>query len=157
MTDNVNHPNHYTVGGIEVIDYIKAKLTPEQFEGYLLGNVIKYVSRHGHKNGLEDLRKAQWCLNKVVEEAELSEFIEAVRPKTEPGEIEKPEKNTLEIQGGYFVGIERKPNESDSEYKQRMEDWLKEWKSVFESIGKSDTPKSRGTRTRNAKHGDPLA
>jgi hypothetical protein len=34
-------------------------MTPEQFEGYLLGNVIKYISRYRHKNGIEDLRKAK--------------------------------------------------------------------------------------------------
>ena len=40
--DNVNHPNHY-LGKVEVIDYIEDKLSSEQFEGYLAGNVIKYM------------------------------------------------------------------------------------------------------------------
>lgn len=56
--DNVNSPAHYTQGGIETIDYIRAKLTPEEFVGYCKGNVLKYVSRAQHKGGLEDLRKA---------------------------------------------------------------------------------------------------
>ena len=60
-------PDHYKVGGIETIDYIKAKMTQEQYEGYLLGNVIKYTSRFQHKNGVEDLKKAQWYLNKLIE------------------------------------------------------------------------------------------
>jgi len=64
--DMVNHPPHYTSGGIETIDYMQAKLTPEQFEGYLAGNVIKYISRYQHKNGLEDLRKARWYLDKLI-------------------------------------------------------------------------------------------
>ena len=42
-TDNVNHPAHYKVGGIETIDYIEAKLTPEEFRGYLKGNALKYL------------------------------------------------------------------------------------------------------------------
>lgn len=67
MNDNVNHPTHYTQGGIETIDYLKAKLTQEQFEGYLVGNILKYVSRYPHKNGIEDLKKAQWYLNKLLE------------------------------------------------------------------------------------------
>jgi hypothetical protein len=60
--DVVNHPPHYKVGGIEVIDFIESKgLT------YNLGNVVKYVSRADHKgNRLEDLRKAQWYLNREI-------------------------------------------------------------------------------------------
>ncbi len=64
--DPVNHPSHYMVGGIEVIDFIRAK----NFS-YLLGNVIKYVSRSQHKgNYLEDLKKAQWYLTRAIEEAQ---------------------------------------------------------------------------------------
>lgn len=66
--DIINRPTHYLVGGIETIDFIKAKLTAEQFEGYLLGNVIKYLSRYRHKNGLEDLQKAGWYLTRLINE-----------------------------------------------------------------------------------------
>jgi hypothetical protein len=64
--DVVNKPQHYTFGGIETIDYLQAKLTAEQFEGYLLGNILKYTSRYSHKNGIEDLRKAEWYLKKLI-------------------------------------------------------------------------------------------
>lgn len=64
--DNVNQPAHYKVGGIETIDYLKAKMTEAQYRGFLLGNVLKYVSRHGHKNGKEDLQKAMWYLDKLI-------------------------------------------------------------------------------------------
>lgn len=64
--DNVNHPAHYT-GNIEVIDYLEDKLTPEQFEGYLVGNILKYLSRYRKKNGLEDLLKGNWYLRKLIE------------------------------------------------------------------------------------------
>ena len=62
--DMVNHPPHYKTGGIEVIDYIESKEL-----GYHLGNVIKYVSRAGLKDGkvMEDLQKAQWYLNRAIE------------------------------------------------------------------------------------------
>lgn len=63
--DNVNHPSHYTDGKIEVIDFIEDKKLP-----YHLGNVIKYISRAGKKSPnteLEDLKKAQWYLNRYVE------------------------------------------------------------------------------------------
>lgn len=65
--DPVNHPAHYTAGGIETIDYIEAKKL-----GYHLGNVIKYVSRAPHKgNYLQDLLKAQWYLNRAIEKGEV--------------------------------------------------------------------------------------
>ena len=60
--DNVNQPEHYKVGGIETIDFIEAKQL-----GYHLGNVVKYITRADHKgNHLEDLKKAQWYLNRAV-------------------------------------------------------------------------------------------
>jgi len=65
--DAVNHPSHYTTGGIECIDYIQEKLTPEEFRGYIKGNVIKYLTREQHKNGDEDIRKAQWYLNRLAD------------------------------------------------------------------------------------------
>ena len=60
--DNVNSPDHYTRGGIEVIDFIEAK----EFN-YHLGNAIKYIARAGHKaDRLEDLQKAQWYLAREI-------------------------------------------------------------------------------------------
>jgi hypothetical protein len=69
MSDNVNQPSHY-VGQIETIDYLKDKLTQEQFEGFCVGNVLKYVSRYKKKNGIEDLKKAKWYLTKIIETME---------------------------------------------------------------------------------------
>jgi hypothetical protein len=64
--DPVNHPAHYTHGGIETIDFIKAKLTPEEFRGYLKGNILKYGSRIGHKeNDMQDAGKLAWYTNKL--------------------------------------------------------------------------------------------
>lgn len=62
-TDLVNHPPHYTKGGIETIDFIEAKDL-----NYRLGNVVKYVSRAGKKDSdpLEDLRKARWYLDREI-------------------------------------------------------------------------------------------
>ena len=60
--DPVNNPAHYTVGGIETIDFIEAKKL-----GYNLGNVVKYLTRADHKgNRLGDLRKAQWYLTREI-------------------------------------------------------------------------------------------
>lgn len=66
-TNDPINPNHYKVGGIETIDILKAKLSKEQLEGFYLGNVIKYTTRAAYKNGLEDLKKAQYYLGKLIE------------------------------------------------------------------------------------------
>jgi hypothetical protein len=67
--DLVNHPNHYTKGGIEVHDFISA--WNMDFD---TGNVIKYVTRAPYKgNKLQDLQKAKWYLDKLIERAEPSE------------------------------------------------------------------------------------
>lgn len=64
--DVVNNPSHYNKGGMECIDYIEQQLSPEAFKGYLEGNMIKYMHRHKYKNGLEDLKKAQWYLQRLT-------------------------------------------------------------------------------------------
>ena len=64
--DNVNHPTHYTSTKIETIEIIRDKLTAEAFEGFCIGNVLKYVTRYKLKNGLEDLQKARWYLDKII-------------------------------------------------------------------------------------------
>lgn len=70
--DNVNSPKHYALEGldIEAIDVIRSVLGPDKFQGYCRGNVIKYLLRAEHKNGLEDLKKARVYLNWEIESAE---------------------------------------------------------------------------------------
>ena len=64
--DMVNSPPHYKVGGIETIDYIQAKLTPEEFRGYLKGNVLKYTSRAEYKEDADkDVDKMVWYALKL--------------------------------------------------------------------------------------------
>ena len=71
QNDNVNHPSHYTSGEIECIDAIKASMTPEEFRGFLKGNSMKYIWRYRQKGKpIEDLRKAEWYLKKLIEEVE---------------------------------------------------------------------------------------
>lgn len=73
--DMVNHPPHYiSESGIEVIDVIKAFTKDlKGFEATDTGNVIKYILRWKHKNGIEDLKKAQWYLNDLITELEKGE------------------------------------------------------------------------------------
>lgn len=69
--DQVNSPAHYTTGGMETIDVIKAKLTPDEFRGYLLGAILKYTTRFNHKGKpKQDLLKAQWYLARLIDEVE---------------------------------------------------------------------------------------
>jgi hypothetical protein len=68
---DVKNQEHYTAQTVQPIEYMEITMTPEQFEGYLLGNVIKYISRYRHKNGMEDLRKAKvyigWLVDHVAD------------------------------------------------------------------------------------------
>ena len=64
----VNHPSHYNQGGVECIDAIRAALGKDGFEAFCIGNVIKYLWRYKHKNGLEDLQKAEVYLNWAMED-----------------------------------------------------------------------------------------
>ena len=64
--DMVNQPPHYNQGGIECIDAIEESMEKEAFAGYCKGNVIKYLWRYEYKNKIEDLKKAQWYLAKLV-------------------------------------------------------------------------------------------
>ena len=69
----VSHPSHYCDGGIETIDFIRAKLTKDEFVGYCKGNVLKYTSRAGKKGDpAEDMAKANvyagWAEEALKEE-----------------------------------------------------------------------------------------
>jgi hypothetical protein len=65
--DMVNHPPHYNKYGVECIDALRAA-TGEGFEYYLQGNVMKYLWRYRYKNGVEDLKKANWYLELLIAE-----------------------------------------------------------------------------------------
>ena len=65
--DNVNHPSHYKNSGIECIDAIQSQMTPEEYRGFLKGNVLKYLWRERAKGGYESLLKSQWYLNRLLD------------------------------------------------------------------------------------------
>lgn len=69
--DPVNAPSHY-IGKIECIDYLRDKLTKEEFTGFCMGNVLKYSSRWRKKDGLQDLKKAKVYLEWAIENEEES-------------------------------------------------------------------------------------
>lgn len=70
--DMVNHPDHYiSENGLEAIDVIESfTYDLSGYEAVETGNVLKYMLRWKHKNGLEDLKKAQWYLNRLIENKE---------------------------------------------------------------------------------------
>jgi hypothetical protein len=72
--DMVNHPPHYNQGGIETIEAIKAALG-YGFNAYLTGNILKYLWRYNHKGGLQDVKKAQFYLNRLVQEMDANEQV----------------------------------------------------------------------------------
>ena len=65
--DMVNQPPHYNQAGIECIEAIRAA-TGEGYEFYLQGNILKYLWRYRYKNGIEDLKKAEFYLARLIEE-----------------------------------------------------------------------------------------
>lgn len=58
---------HYSSKPIQPWDAMQVWMTPDAFEGFLAGNVIKYMARYKDKNGVEDLKKAQHYLTKLIE------------------------------------------------------------------------------------------
>ena len=72
--DMVNHPSHYTQGGIECIDCIKsATVGKVGIEAFCVGNAIKYLFRYEEKNGIEDVKKARWYIDRLIKELEEKE------------------------------------------------------------------------------------
>lgn len=70
--DPVNRPAHYTSGGIECIDAMQAAFGAEAVKDFCLCNAFKYLWRHRQKNGVEDLKKARWYLNRLIREMEVT-------------------------------------------------------------------------------------
>ena len=71
LEDVVNKPKHYNTGNIECIEAIEESMSSVAFKGYLKGNCMKYLWRYDYKGKRgEDLRKAQWYLNKLTEKIE---------------------------------------------------------------------------------------
>lgn len=68
--DNVNHPSHYETGKYQCIDVMKETQGTEAVKDFCICNAFKYIYRHSHKNGLEDVKKAVWYLNKYIELSE---------------------------------------------------------------------------------------
>lgn len=65
VASKVDHPSHYNTGKMETIIVLENSLTDEEYKGFLKGNIIKYLHRYEHKNGIEDLNKANWYLNEL--------------------------------------------------------------------------------------------
>ena len=74
VPDMVNHPQHYTQGGIECIDALKAATVGKRgIEAVCVANVIKYLWRYEEKNGIEDVKKARWYIDRLIRELEEKE------------------------------------------------------------------------------------
>lgn len=76
MTDNINHPAHYTSGRFECIDIMEETQGKEAVKSFCLCNAFKYLYRHQRKNGVEDIKKAIWYLNKYTELTEEPQSVE---------------------------------------------------------------------------------
>lgn len=67
MADMVNHPAHYETGKFECIDVMLETQGKEAVQNFCIRNAFKYLYRCKRKNGLEDIKKANWYLNKFIE------------------------------------------------------------------------------------------
>ena len=77
--ERVNHPDHYNKGMIECIDAIESAVSGiSGFEGFCIGNAIKYLWRWKHKGGIEDLKKAKWYIDKVIERSAYENLKESI-------------------------------------------------------------------------------
>ena len=116
MSDAIN-PDHYNQGSIECIEAMKIVLTPEEFRGYLKGNVFKYLWREKDKNGNEDLRKGKsyydWLIE-LIDEHEQQKASDLQSLKDHPfGKLKTASLNSDTIPEGY-----RKLNDSSEEPRQ---------------------------------------
>lgn len=68
--DNVNHPSHYETGNFECIDVMIETQCKEDIMDFCICNAFKYIYRHNNKNGVEDVKKAKWYLEKYIELSE---------------------------------------------------------------------------------------
>ncbi len=67
MADMVNHPSHYETGKFECIDVMEETQGTEAVMDFCICNALKYLYRHKRKNGIEDIKKAKWYINKYLE------------------------------------------------------------------------------------------
>jgi len=72
MEDNINHPKHYETNKVECIEAMEITQGRGAVMSFCLCNAFKYLWRHNRKNGLEDIKKAKWYLDKYIELAEKS-------------------------------------------------------------------------------------
>ena len=79
LNDLINHPNHYCTGKFECIEVMIEALGEEAVMDFCICNAFKYIYRHNHKNGNEDIKKAKWYLEKYLELSEDDDCIDDSR------------------------------------------------------------------------------
>jgi hypothetical protein len=101
MSDAVNKPSHYNQGSIECIEAMKIVLTPEEFRGYLKGNVFKYLWREKDKNGIEDIRKGKSYFDRLIDLVDESEQQKSADLQSLPAMPIDGRRNSDKIPEGY--------------------------------------------------------
>lgn len=79
MKDNVNHPTHYETGKFECIEVMEETQGTEAVKAFCICNAFKYLYRHKNKNGIEDIKKARWYIDKYIEISERDTETETVQ------------------------------------------------------------------------------
>jgi hypothetical protein len=73
--DLINSPDHYHHGGIDIYEIMQAKLTPEEYQGFCKGNILKYLLRESKKGGVQDLKKMRFNADRLIESKEGIKYI----------------------------------------------------------------------------------
>lgn len=166
--DVVNHPKHYTNGGIECIDALESALGKEGFRGFLKGNVIKYVWRCDFKNKREDLKKAEWYLKRLELSYIDEEIIENREEMAKPNPIFTSEVNMGPVLKDFKTATELRARiqedisadnmaVSDEELKRRMDDayrqtGIKALRDLRNRVRKAMTCPACGTVSHSIEH-----
>ena len=81
--DNINHPSHYETAGVECIEAMELTQGREAVKNFCLCNAYKYLWRHKNKNGLEDIKKARWYLDRYItmQEGVIADTVDELREK----------------------------------------------------------------------------
>lgn len=95
MKEDVKHQSHYDNGEIQPIQFMQSNMTVAAFEGFLKGNVMKYVARYESKNGLQDLKKGKVYLDWLIDSLEYGKGFELFPEKVEAQDVVSKEDDNV--------------------------------------------------------------
>lgn len=127
----VEHPAHYASGTLECIEWIESELSREEYEGYLKGNVLKYLWRYPDKGGVQDIEKAMWYLNELRDALRRWKLLDECEDG--PGDRVASSVTRTNEESPWFIEAFISQDELE-----KLEEWLAEdrdWGETYYSVG----------------------